>query len=153
MKQSVLQLRGYYPSKIQFKTWPEDREDGGSCYVSCRVPFAIDRNDIRSWQLGVSVIFWSAGEKKEAGYSGEIELKGQFQVHPNYEGDLGKLVLMNGGSILYSSIRELLLSLSGRAPHGPFYLPSISMEENYELAKPHIKEVMNTINSPPETSA
>ena len=97
--------------------------------------------------------FWSAGEKKEAGYSGEIELRGQFHVHPTYEGNIGKLVIVNGGSILYSSIRELLLSLTGRSPHGSFYLPSVSLEENYELAKAHIKEVMDKINSGQDSPA
>ena len=60
-----------------------------------------------------------------------------FRVVAPMEPDAArKMAYVNGMSILYSSIRETVLLLTGRFPAGPFVLPTISFVDEYDRLAP-----------------
>jgi preprotein translocase subunit SecB len=59
----------------------------------------------------------------------------KFHGQENDAQTLRDLVLVNGASMLYSALREVLFSLSGRFPNGPMMLPSANFIELREAAK------------------
>lgn len=62
-------------------------------------------------------------------YTFAVEVEGVFQI--DHDGPLAerkKCVVVNGGSMLFSVIRELLLTLSARHKFGPILLPSLNFQ-------------------------
>lgn len=62
-------------------------------------------------------------------YTFAVEVEGVFQI--DHDGPLAerkKRVLINGGSILFGVVRELLLTLSARHKFGPILLPSLNFQ-------------------------
>lgn len=71
-------------------------------------------------------------------YSFHVVMDGFFDVlqgHPDDKVEL--LVKVNGPSLLYSSIRELLVTMTARSVHPPIFLPTINF---FELLKNNIEE-------------
>lgn len=62
---------------------------------------------------------------------------------------LRDLVLVNGASLLYSALREVLVSLSGRFPNGPMMLPSVNFLDLREAGKAQNKEIEPPLDASP----
>jgi hypothetical protein len=60
------------------------------------------------------------------------------------------MVHVNGASILYGSLREMIAGLSGRTTHGVYLLPSVSfvdLEEEAEIKKGTSSEKLSRSSS------
>ena len=89
-------------------------------------------NDSRQGlSLAISV---KRGEAKDFPYQIEMEMFGVFDANGFPEEKRVPLVLVNGASLLYSAMREMLLSTTQRCLHGPVMLPSVHftrLEKDY----------------------
>lgn len=74
-----------------------------------------------------------AGKPKEGGkfpYTFSIGADAIVEVRgPETDPEIRDMALVNGASMLYSALREVLFSLSGRFPNGPMMLPSANFLE------------------------
>ena len=67
-------------------------------------------------------------------YHIEMEMMGVFDTNDLPEAKRDVLLLVNGASMLYSAMREMLLTITQRCMHGPVLLPSVNfirLEKNY----------------------
>lgn len=64
-------------------------------------------------------------------YQFEFEIEGIFVLDEpdSPEPDCKKRVVINGGSMLYSAVRDQLLTLSARQIYGPMMLPSLDFRQ------------------------
>jgi len=86
----------------------------------------------RQWGLTVRVHFKSANERPIP-YAGTVEALGELEVSAEWpEAEIEKLVVVNGTGMLYSSIREMILSVTSRGPYSPLMLPTQSFLATYQ---------------------
>lgn len=71
---------------------------------------------------------YSPSKSSKVPYQFEFEIEGIFILDQpdNTEDDCKKLVVINGGSMLYSAVCDQLLTLSARQIYGPMMLPSLN---------------------------
>jgi preprotein translocase subunit SecB len=70
-------------------------------------------------------------------YEIAIAISGIFRVVSEIESETARrLAFVNGMSILYSSVRETVLLMTGRFPAGPFVLPTLSFIDEYDRLTP-----------------
>ena len=90
---------------------------------------AIVDADQRIYRLDLDLEIKIDPEKPFA-YSGEVSAVGVFEVSPDFPDErLLQLVQVNGGSILYGAIRDMVLTISGRSLKGGFLLPTLNFQE------------------------
>jgi preprotein translocase subunit SecB len=100
-------------------------------------------DDHRTWNVIVRVNMKPTNEKKPT-YLGTVECVGLFQVHPQLPKEqIERFVFVNGTSLLYGSIRELVSTITARGPWPMITLVSQSFAASYEEHKQSI-EVPNT---------
>jgi|SRR5579859_1401621 len=91
--------------------------------------------DKRNWMLNVRVSLKRANENPIP-YEGVIECVGIFKVSPQWpEDQIEKLVMVNGTSLVYGSIREMICSITARSAFNMLTLPSQSFLEAFEKHK------------------
>jgi preprotein translocase subunit SecB len=76
---------------------------------------------------------------KKAPYSLSVSVIGGFAYH----GDLPvekatDIVVVNGLSILYSSLREMIINITSRMLHGPLYLPGANFMDHAPSKQPKL---------------
>ena len=74
------------------------------------------------------------GESKAFPYDIEVDIFGVFDVGALADKDRIPLLLVNGASMLYGALREVLLNITYRCMHGPVMLPSVhfvQLEKDY----------------------
>ena len=77
------------------------------------------------------VTFGPADAKNPAPYHGSAEIVGIFTVDPAWSANKSEeLARVNGASLLYGAVRETVLTLTSRATHGEFLLPTLSFIES-----------------------
>ncbi len=79
-------------------------------------------------------------------YQVHFEAAGAFSVDEKYDKDKEQFAVINGASLLYSSIREFLFFITGRYPFGPIQLPTVtfshlSKQPRIQPAKPKKKPI------------
>lgn len=77
------------------------------------------------YQVMLEITLFPEDEKRKVPYSIRLVAVGLFNVDPNVK-DPEKLLEINGASILYSSAREFLITITSRGPWSPIFLPTIS---------------------------
>jgi hypothetical protein len=83
-------------------------------------------NDPLYWYARLRVEVLHPPEGSKSLYTGAFEVIGEFRVHPDVpETEREKLVALNSGAILYSSVREWVATLSARSLHGMVELPTL----------------------------
>jgi len=89
----------------------------------------------RRWQVSLEIRH-QVGPQTNFPYSYRIALVGLFSVSPWVkEEDEERTVKVHGASVLYGMAREIARALTGRGPHRPVLLPTVSFYE----AKPQEK--------------
>ena len=89
------------------------------------------------WRADLSIVVRPADEKQPLPYEIEASISGIFRVVAQMEADAARrLAYVNGMSILYSSIRETVLLLTGRSAGGPYVLPALSFVDEYDRLAP-----------------
>ena len=74
------------------------------------------------------------GESKAFPYDIEVDVLGVFDTGAIAENDRVPFLLVNGASMLYGALREVLLGITYRCMHGPVMLPSVHfvrLEKDY----------------------
>lgn len=126
---SPLQLESSRLVAITIKeTGCEDKPK--SDVVTATTTLLTREGDPRSWRVQLQVKFGGTEKEPTAVVCCEVEIDGDFRVHKEYpEEAIPRLVGVNGASILFGSVRELIAGLSGRMESGVFLLPSVSFYE------------------------
>jgi preprotein translocase subunit SecB len=122
-----LQLEMHYFTKVMVEAdpsfQPKDDEDQ-LLGVATKVELLQHREDPRRWQVILNVKT-EAPEGQTIPYKVDLQAVGFFAVASEVEeARRPKLVHANGAAILYSSAREFLLTITGRGPWPPVYLPT-----------------------------
>lgn len=65
-------------------------------------------------------------QKKPFAYQVQVQVTGYFEIHPEFpDKDIEPVLIVNGTSLLYGSIREMLLSTTARFSKGSLMLPTM----------------------------
>lgn len=64
-------------------------------------------------------------------YTIHVQMVGLFEADAEFINQKPRILEVNGGSILYSSIREQVLTFTGRSVYGSFTLPTIDLREGF----------------------
>ena len=80
------------------------------------------------WRADLQVTM-SGDNAKPFTYSGVICIRGIFEIHPDFpEVRRQELIRVNGASLLYGAIREMILNITSRSLKGPLILPTVSFQ-------------------------
>ena len=134
MNESPLQLETCFFTEIRVISDPEANEDDIN-----RVNIAVhteaskrDEGAPRQWFVVVGVKITPKADAKP-GYVGEVEGVGMFHVHASWpDNQIERLVAINGASVVYGAIRELISNLTARGPWDMLILPTYSFVEHYK---------------------
>lgn len=84
------------------------------------------------WWVGVEFANASNDEKR-CPYVVEVKAAGLFTPDDSIPEERREaFVYESGAAMVYGAIREMLSTLTGRAPHGPLVLPSVSFFGSFE---------------------
>ncbi len=127
MKLSPLQLERSYVSRIHLDASRETKL-ARSVTVTTTTQCARHSEDPRRWMVTLNVVLKAKPEEAGAApYTGEIDAVGFFAVDAGVpEGDVSRLVVVNGPAVLYGMVREMVASLTARGPHRPLTLPTVT---------------------------
>src|SRR5690349_14978322 len=122
---SPLQLRNQVFTDVRITSQHlTETEMQGGMETAVEFRTQADPNNKRLWQIIVRVHMRGAGNIK-APCVGTVECVGAFEVLPDWpEEKIEQLVTVNGTSLLYSSIRDMVCSITARGPWGPIMLPT-----------------------------
>ena len=144
MRASKLQLETYHLNKISVIPRPDAEATALGQYadfsnvmfgsdVSLHELKAVDGLDIKQ---GLSLTLTAQpGEGSTFPYDIEMEMMGIFNTDAFPEADRDVMLLVNGASMLYGAMREMLMTITYRCMHGPVLLPSvhfIDLEKDYK---------------------
>lgn len=127
---SPLQLLNYFFEEVSVKTNPDYKESLDGILQGFNVTFESgeNKNDplLRRFILKIE-----QKRKPELPYELKIGMIGIFRIDEGFAArkkpdELEVLLNANCPSMLYSAARETILTLTGRCPHQPYLLPSIS---------------------------
>jgi len=144
MNIAPLQPRGIVFEEVSIKVVPDennnlvlaDQFDFGGVNIRCDVGHARisdDQSNISDSTMWVSVdIFLTNETGKKAPYSVHVGAKGAFEWvgKKNDPVETLDLIVVNGASILYGAIREMVSNVTSRGMAGPLLLPSLSFIDN-----------------------
>lgn len=138
MQASKLQLETYHLNRISVIPRPDAQATALGQYadfsnvmfgsdVSLQELKAIDGPDVRQ---GLSLkLTAQPGEGSTFPYDIEMEMLGVFNADGFPEADRDVMLLVNGASMLYGAMREMLMTITYRCMHGPVLLPSVHFVE------------------------
>jgi len=125
-----LRLERYFYTKIVCLANPEFKpaNEGQTANIEFQSHSQVMRHaeDERRWQV---VLDLKTPTLEESGspYELDFQIVGFFQVSNDYPADnMEKLVGINGTSMLYSSARDFVMTISSRGPWPPIFLPTVS---------------------------
>lgn len=144
MKSSQLQIDNYIFKKICLEAC--DAEKAENWKVECDVQVLRHKDLPHKWFVELQVKFRS--DKEKSPYVGDFKLAGLFKVAETLSDEVEtNLVNVNGPSILYSAVRELVLHLTSRGPHPCVLLPSVTFIDRTTNKSP---EARNNLKSEKE---
>lgn len=90
-----------------------------------------------NWWVGVEYATRS-NEEKICPYELDMLAVGIFSVAENFPNERAeKLVYENGAALVFSAIREMVSTLTGRSTYGQFILPTVSFLGEFENRQDH----------------
>ncbi len=90
-----------------------------------KVTLGQHKEDPRKWKVELSLEIQSNAESPPP-YSGKIVVEGYFEVSEQCEKELIEpIVAVNGSSLLYGSVREIVFSFTAQSTHGAMMLPTL----------------------------
>ena len=124
-----LQLEELVFDTVRLETNSEhDPENGTVSRVEFDVQFGRTAEDAGLWRVELTVEVCEEEDRPSPPYDLLVCGVGFFRVDPECRPELvPKLVAAEGTATIYASIRELVLTLSGRGPWGSYLLPSVSL--------------------------
>jgi preprotein translocase subunit SecB len=130
MKTSPLQLDDAFIGEISVKPSemaPGTPLDSADLLINATPSYARNAENPLKWVVKLFVDF-RAAEGKSTAYEGYIDCEGYFTVgEANLpEAKQRKLIAVNAATILYSTAREVVATITARSRNGKFLLPSVS---------------------------
>lgn len=131
MKSSPLQLNSYYLTSLNF-TANKDFNPNKPVNVQfedleATPSFMSQGDNARQWQVTLRVKHQPARQDANTPYYFTVEMVGFFAVADEYPLEKTEwLVNTNATSVLFSTIREIVRSLTSQAPFGAIMLPTAS---------------------------
>ena len=107
-----------------------------------KTQYSVGRSDTDKhlWRVILKAEFGPSEEQKDCPYRGHVEMIGWFAVSEKWPEDkTEELVKVNGASILYGAIREMLLTVTARSSHDAFMLPTMSFASAVKEAPEALK--------------
>lgn len=139
---SPLQVKDHKLVEFSLRPIKENySREAESHVVSCRhgLLCEVDADDSEHWTLRLRIIIENSEEHPSSQYTGEFEMMGEFQIHPDFpEEKREKLVRMSGGSILYGALREWVATVSARSINGLLELPTVDTRSFVSTEKPSV---------------
>ena len=121
---SPLQLKGHRFTQLHLEGIPKGIP-GGAVEVSTNLGWGRHGSHPREWRVDLKVTFAPAA-KQNGPYRGVAEVVGFFEVLDGWPDEkCEELIAINGASLLYGAIREMILVMSSRSSHGEFLLPTL----------------------------
>jgi len=128
MIQAPINLDLSFPRKIEIEAHLEGGELAKKLTTRCDLEFSQNKQNERQWQTVLAVFF--EGEGAPGPYKGCVEFVGLFTVAGDYPVEkMSKLVAVTCPTMLYSAVREMVALITGRGPHRPVTLPSVSFQD------------------------
>lgn len=141
MQTSPLQLEAHHFTRIDISA-REGEVEKADLRIRCTPSYAVDEDNPRRHRVSLKLVMDSKPDTRPP-YVGEIEVVGYFKVLDSWpEEKIIDLVSVNGPSVLYGAIREMILNLTARFPHGAIPIPTVRfppMEK--EEPKKRVKKV------------
>lgn len=130
---TVLQLKEYFFPYVEVAADPSitDENDGGKSNFLVKVDTTKIEGEENEFQVSLQIISRPESEEKKQYYAIKLITVGFFQVKPDWP-DKEKLLKVTGASMLYSSAREFLITITARGPWGAIMLPTASFLKIYE---------------------
>ncbi|RYD30993.1 MAG: hypothetical protein EOP86_18865 [Verrucomicrobiaceae bacterium] len=122
MDLSPLQLKGHRFTRLHLEGIangiPSEEAE-----VETAATWARHKTNPREWRVDLKVTFEPTRTRNLA-YRGAAEIIGYFDVLEDWpEDECEALIAVNGTSLLYGAVREMILTMSARCSHGEFALP------------------------------
>lgn len=125
-----LRLDEYFFTRIHVEANPEftgESGAGSSVEVEPHTTLLKHQEDPTRYQVTVTVGELHTRDDAPLPYNLDVQAVGLFSVDSALvHDDIDRLVLVNGASMLYSALREHVLTVTGRGPWGAFQLPTQS---------------------------
>ena len=142
MQSSPLQLENYYLKKLEFSLVddlaekPVENEKYEPVDFSVRYASNPLQEDKRRWRCELTV-FYKNKKGDKVPYNFNVKLIGFFIIAEQWPEDrLDDLAKVNCPTVLYSAIREILISVTGRNTFPTLVLPSVSFISEAMKKKP-----------------
>jgi preprotein translocase subunit SecB len=141
MHASNLQLEHYFLTEFSYSVNPEFDPDKA---VEIRLADIVvnyskqclNSDDPRAWQVDLKVEFLSSAERNVP-YSFSASIIGFFVVSPKVLDDKVELfVETNATSVLYSTLREIVCTITAKGPFRALLLPTLSFYERSDKQVP-----------------
>lgn len=120
-----IQIRSYWLNRLEISAI-DDPAEGTRIDLKTYLDISQRAEDSREWMLRLSVTF---GEDMESSshYAGIVEFQGVIFVDESVPAEkASRLAIVNGASILYGAIREMVGTVTGRGRYPSLVLPSVS---------------------------
>jgi len=139
---TVLQLKEYFFPYVEVAAdhTITEASDGGKSNFMVRVDTSRIEGVDDEFQVTLQIISRPESEEIKQFYAIKLITVGFFKVSKNWP-DIDKLLRVTGASMLYSSAREFLITITSRGPWGAIMLPTASFLNIYEKVKNENTEV------------
>jgi hypothetical protein len=134
---SVLQLARHYFTEVSVQTNPALKTISATEDYDITVQSSRETLDPQGfWHLAVTVVLCDSKKESPARYTARLTVHGHFKLHPDVpEEKRARIVRANGGALLLSAAREMLIAVTSRSAHGPLELavfdPRVFLEEQH----------------------
>lgn len=153
MQPSPIQLREMHYHGIMVRPRPleEDENDklpetpfdfnGVTIGESITMHTLKDQNDRLSYLVILRIAIKNESWKI-APYSIDVEVSGLFEITNNKIPDEKheEMAIVNGCAVLYSAIREQVMTLSSRCIRGTFILPTVNFQDKIKVANKDVEQ-------------
>ena len=123
---SPLQLKDHKFTNVRLKAI-----EGGTATAApslkTSILFETVPNTPNQWRLVLTLELASADPTKPFLYEADIQIQGTVEVNEGFPPEKKEqLAIVNGLSVLYSALREMLLNITARSANGAVTLPTLS---------------------------
>jgi preprotein translocase subunit SecB len=126
---SPLQLRQSCFTQISLHANPTGTPNG-QISLDPVIWFQNNPQNANEWLLSLRVIVKSTDTQKPFIYEADVGIQGVVEVQDGFPTEKREqLAVVNGLSLLYSAVREVLLMMTARSVHGTTCLPTLSFIE------------------------
>lgn len=133
---SPLQLKSHFFPKIEVRAQPGGSQEGATS-IDREIAFKNVTGKPKEWQLELTVRLKSNDKTKPFIYEFDVQAIGIFEfIADGQEERTKQIVIVNGLSILYGAIRELVINLTSRSAFGALSLPSLSFVDVLKEVQP-----------------